>query len=827
MAVRSLPRWLVSWLDRWLPRRKGSRRGYRAPVRQVYPTLTQLEERFSASALGIATQAARLSQAPVGRSDAIVRTASADSFVSEDWPGVTATEDIRLVSSPAEEALTNRPSSELAPAEEQPTPKENLSPLDHPFNQLSNQPPLPRTSPTKLGDNMANRQALAGAGRGPGGISTPNLGGGGGGGGGGAANITNANQFMSANLGAAGTVSTAGTPQATALPAGPAPVAATSALATPAVQPANSNAPTAAATQASSAASAPAHSSAAPPAPRSVTPGLASGDPLYVLDMNESLTLPNNATINTFSTWSENLLAQVSGATVSSYSWNVSGAPDLTSVSGTTTANLQGTWATFSTGGPRSDTIKVTETPTSGSPLTVTLNFVVTGTNSPAYASSRPTTSSTWQNVLTPDLVQAGQGQTSDGLYSSLGLTDGSAHTSFSMPSYNPHVDPLQLDYSSTAADSKPIFLAHYQLSSPLPGLVTAQLTLNSTLVTTTTYNTTGLNPSDWIQIALQVNASGLSSGRYPWQISIYNGTATTSYSGNVDLINQNNSPFGAGWSLDNVEQLLSVTGGLILEEPGGSSLWFANGTGGGYVTPAGDFSSLVKNGDSSYTRTMPDGTKINFNPSGLQTSIVDRDGNTTSFTYNTSNLLTSITDFNGQTTTLSYSSGLLTSIEDPALRTATLTYSGAQLTSISDPASEVWKYAYNSSNDLTMLTDPRSNAATFSFNSNERVTSVTQPDGSTTSLAFEQLGGLKASSFNQLGINSIPAVLLAVGDQATYKDPRGNVWTTELDWLGFGLNTEDIDPLGDAALTYRDTNGLPWMSSDPLGRRTARVLRH
>ncbi len=47
----------------------------------------------------------------------------------------------------------------------------------------------------------------------------------------------------------------------------------------------------------------------------------------------------------------------------------------------------------------------------------------------------------------------------------------------------------------------------------------------------------------------------------------------------------------------------------------------------------------------------MPDGTQINFNSSGQQTSLVDTDGNTTTFAY-TGGLLTSITDMDGQTTT-------------------------------------------------------------------------------------------------------------------------------------------------------------------------------
>jgi RHS repeat-associated protein len=546
--------------------------------------------------------------------------------------------------------------------------------------------------------------------------------------------------------------------------------------------------------------------------------GPSKNDPLYVLDFNNGLTLPTNVTLNNFANWSVDLWAQTSGVTVSSYTWNVSQAPDLLHVSGTLTANLQGTWNNF-TGPAHSDKITLTETPTAGSAITQTYNFQVAG----AIPFSQPTSSTTYASVITPDLLVADQATVAAGPDAALGLADGSAQTSFLMPSYNPNTDPLELDYSSTAANAQPIFLVHYQLpSSNLPSNVTAQLTFNGSAASTVTYNPSSLNTNDYMQIALQANASGLATGRYPWQISVNNGTSTTSYSGNVDIVNQASSAFGAGWSLGNVQQLVAVTGGLILVQPGGTSLWFASAGGNNYTTPAGDFSTLVKNLNGTYTRTMPDGTKINFSSSGLQTSIVDTDGNTTSFGYNASNLLTSVTDFNGQVVTLAYNaSNELTKITDPAGRNATMAYdTSGNLTSITDPLSEVWQYNYDSSHDLTQLTDPRNNATSFAYDFAHRVTTVTQADSTTEKLSFEQLNGLAAT-----GSSNVTAVLLATGAQALFTDPRNNVWTSQLDWLGFGLDSSNIDPLSDPTLIYRDTNGMPWLTADPLGRATRQTF--
>jgi len=284
--------------------------------------------------------------------------------------------------------------------------------------------------------------------------------------------------------------------------------------------------------------------------PPTAPPSSSGSDPLYVLDLKAGETVPANVPLNTFSTWSEDLLAQVSGGTVSSYSWNVSQAPDLTDVSGANTANLQGTWANF-TGAARTDTISVTETPQSGSPITQTMTFEVAGTNSPAYSSSQPTSSSTWPTVITPDQLSSGQATQAAGPYASIGEDDGSVQTSFSMPSYNPNTAPVSLDYNSTTANAQPIFLTEYQLpvGQSVPSTISAQLTFDNTALATVTYNTSGLNPGDIVQIALQANATALSTGRYPWSITVTNGSTPTTYSGNVDIVNQAGSPYGAGWS--------------------------------------------------------------------------------------------------------------------------------------------------------------------------------------------------------------------------------------------------------------------------------------
>jgi RHS repeat-associated protein len=570
-----------------------------------------------------------------------------------------------------------------------------------------------------------------------------------------------------------------------------------------------------------------------------------SGDPLWVLDANDAIVVTPGVVEHEFSGWSVDLRAQVSGAAVSSYSWDLSEAPDAVNVTGQNSYRLQFKWASFQ-GPARTNTIRITTTNADSTQFTQTLAFQVAGTQvasdlgyigggsgGSGGSYTGPTSASTWPTVVTPDAVTSRQ-EVVGGPNYSLGLATGEVQTGHTLPAYNPGVPPHQLVYSSTAADPRPIFLTRYTLdpSQAVPATVSAQLTLNGVAGPTVYYDTALLNPGGVLQIALQGDATALPTGRYSYQIAVtahYPTPVTTNYSGQVTIVNSASSPFGAGWSLAGVERLRPVTGGMILESPGGISLWFADGQQSGtFVTPAGDFSTLVRNPDNTYTRTLKDGTKVHFDSAGRQTAVVDRNNNTTGFSYDGSGRLTAVTDPNGLATQLAYGgNGRVSTITDPAGRVTQLGYDGSgRLTSITDPdpdgagplASPVWSYAYDTANRLTSLTDPRSKTTTFAYNFAGRAATATRPDGTTEQLTALQLQGLAVPPS---GSQSNPAApVLAVEALADYTDPRGNAWQTRLDWLGFGQASQAADPLGDMAVVHRNANGLAWMGADPLGRR-------
>jgi hypothetical protein len=340
--------------------------------------------------------------------------------------------------------------------------------------------------------------------------------------------------------------------------------------------------------------------------------GRKSNDPLWVLDVNNGLVLTGGETIHDFSGWTVDLYAQVSGASLSAtdYRWDTHLlAPDATNVTVTSGYHLQFTWATFC-GADKADTISITTNP-GQSPITQTFYFTIYAQTidscqgSPAWSTPtpRPFGTNVFPLLVPPDAVLADQ-QTIDRQYYSLGEATGEVMTHFTLPSYHPAVAPLQLDYSSLAADPRPIFTEYYQLSQTPTSTskVTATLKLNGVSQGTSTYDTHLLNFGDILAIALQGDATGLNTGRYPYEIDVTeNSTVQTPQTGSVDIVNSANSPFGAGWSLDNLEHLTLPGGctsptGALVELPGGKSLWYAYNA-GSFVAPPGDFSTFVING--------------------------------------------------------------------------------------------------------------------------------------------------------------------------------------------------------------------------------------
>lgn len=231
--------------------------------------------------------------------------------------------------------------------------------------------------------------------------------------------------------------------------------------------------------------------------------------------------------------------------------------------------------------------------------------------------------------------------------------------------------------------------------------------------------------------------------------------------------------------------------------------------------TPAGDYSRLVRNGDGTFTRTLPNGTRINFNAQGLQTSLVDRNGNTTGFTYDADGRLLTITDPVGLVTRLSYASGRLASVQDPAGRITRFSSDPAgNVQSVTDPSGAITRYAYDATNRLIAQTSPRGNTTNYEYNFAGRYTRSRLPDRSTRQLVPAQMAGL-VDPASGLGTRDNPAPLTNTTTiSSTYTDGRGNRTTSTLD--RFGAPTVTRDALNRTTTDERNGHSNPVRTTLP-----------
>lgn len=153
--------------------------------------------------------------------------------------------------------------------------------------------------------------------------------------------------------------------------------------------------------------------------------------------------------------------------------------------------------------------------------------------------------------------------------------------------------------------------------------------------------------------------------------------------------------------------------------------------------------SPLHKNSDGTFTRAFKDGAKINFNAQGLETSLLDRNGNATSYSYDASGRLVSIADPAGLVTAFAYTGSLLSSTTVPAGRTSTFQYdAGGNLTKITFPDGSFKSFGYDSRHLMTSETNERGLVVRREYDSVGRLVRATLPDGSVRSATNAQSVG-------------------------------------------------------------------------------------
>lgn len=237
------------------------------------------------------------------------------------------------------------------------------------------------------------------------------------------------------------------------------------------------------------------------------------------------------------------------------------------------------------------------------------------------------------------------------------------------------------------------------------------------------------------------------------------------------------------------------------------------------YESPRGDYSTLVRNPDGTFTHTLKNKTVNQFDAEGYLTSTTDTNGNTTSYNYEEGNLVKT-TYPTGQETNLYYTDGFLDYIEDPAGRQTTFVHdANGDLREITDPENHTLYFEYTGNHLLNKKTDRNNNVTWYHYDANgliEQVVAEREGDDEITNYEPSDAEGLINDIPEGRGTQDNPADPVFMED-STYTDPNGEEYTVETDMYGKALKI--IDPLDNVTEYERGCDcGAPTRIVKPNG---------
>ena len=160
---------------------------------------------------------------------------------------------------------------------------------------------------------------------------------------------------------------------------------------------------------------------------------------------------------------------------------------------------------------------------------------------------------------------------------------------------------------------------------------VAATLTLDGMWSNTVDYSATGVEAGTSYRFTVPIEGCGLSTGCYNYAMTFteyfanghsINLPTQSNFSGITNVLNWTNSPFGAGWNLNGLDQLtFDGTGNATYVRSDGTMGYFTyNGNNTPFTSPAGPFAflQLTTDGNGDYWLNDPStGTTEAFNASG------------------------------------------------------------------------------------------------------------------------------------------------------------------------------------------------------------------
>ncbi len=350
------------------------------------------------------------------------------------------------------------------------------------------------------------------------------------------------------------------------------------------------------------------------------------------------------------------------------------------------------------------------------------------------------------------------------------------------------------------------------------PDSVEMKLTFGGIDQGTVYYTGADFFPGDEVVFAKEVDATG----RYDWEMTVlytYDSQIVPYvFTGKQDLISRADSPVGRGFSIAELDRLDIQPSGANLITGDNHAIWHTKTGSSTFTGEAGDltFSTLVQNGDNTYTLTSASGMESHFDANGLLTSRVDPTGNTRSYAYNTDGTISTITDHTGAVVTFHYSSGLLSSVVDSDGAVTTLAHNAAgELLSVTQPdpdgagplESPITTYGYDLVTGLlTTIVDPRGEVTAMEYDHSGQLSKIVQPcGGESTYTMYRSLGVIDLAVHGSSASN--PAPLVPSGSYEVQRDELGT--ETHLRRDRFGNVIWQRDALGNVTSFERNADGL------------------
>ena len=280
------------------------------------------------------------------------------------------------------------------------------------------------------------------------------------------------------------------------------------------------------------------------------------------------------------------------------------------------------------------------------------------------------------------------------------------------------------------------------------------------------------------------------------------------------------NGALGRGWSHNyDISLKENGDGSVLISEPNWKYDYFTF-TNGDYTASPGNYSTLVKNSDVTFTLTFKDGLIFYF-ANGKIASIADRNANTTTFTYSGNNLAT-VTVSSGGLISLSYdAANHLTSITDPAGNVYPVAVAENKIISVTQPDGSQGRYSYDANGYMLTKSDPLGKTTNYTYDGEHRVVSSTDPEGRTRSIAYPQsTETVKSTAFTEKdgGVWTY-SYDTQKGTLNSKTDPQGGV--TSYTYDAAGNSTSTTLPDGTASSSAYDLGGNMISSTDALGQNT------